>query len=364
MSHTLTIHKITPVPYSNLNRDDQGMPKRIKQGGVLRAMHSSQSIKRAIRTDFEENSMRIRPTTAERQADGSVRSAHLAELVCNRAMEINSELSQSDALKAAKKLVGALTKGAESTEGEAGRSTWLSREELEIAAMTCAEGSESDFIDGNKTGSLAIAAFGRMFAAQQNFNTEAAISVSPAISTHTAVIETDYFTTVDDSPSEKQQSGATFLGISAYTSATMYQSLTIDKAQLKESWTGFGDDSTRDLLTAMVKAMIYKLPRGKAHGTAPYSYPLVVLAEEQNYRMAYDFETPVAPGEEGGFGSTSIKRLSEQRTAAQKFDRANFGELQVVAGTASDDELASFDTPVADLNEFISKIVNWILADA
>lgn len=46
MYRNLTLHILTPVSYSNLNRDDSGVPKRIYQGGALRAMHSSQSIKK------------------------------------------------------------------------------------------------------------------------------------------------------------------------------------------------------------------------------------------------------------------------------------------------------------------------------
>ncbi len=351
MPKNLTIHKLSSIPYNNLNRDDTGTPKRINQGGVLRAMLSSQSIKRAIRVDYEENSL-----------DRSIRSANLAELVSARAQEINSALDSNEALKAARKLIGALTKK-EATEGEAGRSAWISYEELELAAVNVANSSEEDFILPGKTGALAIASFGRMFAQKQDLGTEAALSVSPAVSTHQALIEMDYFSTVDDSPSEKQGKGATFLGISAYTTAVMYQTATIDKDQLRRSWTGLQKDDARAVLSDLVRSVIYKLPRGKEHGTAPYTYPLVVLAEEQRYRTAYDFETPVPAGREGGYATKSIERLISQREAARRFDPGNFGEVAALSGTADSDLLAGFGLEPTPLDDFIGTVVDWILAD-
>ena len=316
-------------------------------------MLSSQSIKRAIRTDYEENSL-----------DCSVRSANLADLVATRAQEINPELDPKEALKAAKKLIGGLTKATESTEGEAGRSAWLSAEELEIAAFNVANNSEDNFIEPGKTGALAIASFGRMFAAKQELGTEAALSVSPAISTHQALIEMDYFSTVDDSPSEKQGKGASFLGVSAYTTAVMYQTVTIDKEQLRRSWTGLKQDDAHKMLSDLVRSIVYKLPRGKEHGTAPYTYPLAVLAEEQNYRMAYDFETPVqVDPEEGGYAALSIKKLAAQRSAAKKFDPSNFGSVAALSGTADSDLLINFELEPKPLDDFISTVVDWILTN-
>ncbi len=352
MPKNLTIHKLSSVPYNNLNRDDTGTPKRIHQGGVLRAMLSSQSIKRAIRTDYEENSL-----------DRSVRSANLADLVATRAQEINPELDPKEALKATKKLIGALTKASESTEGEAGRSAWLSSEELEIAAFNVANNSEDSFIEAGKTGALAIASFGRMFAAKQDLGTEAALSVSPAISTHQALIEMDYFSTVVDSPSEKQGAGATYLGVAAYTTAVVYQTITIDKEQLRRSWTGLEKEDARKMLSDLVRSIVYKLPRGKAHGTAPYTYPLVVVAEEQNYRTAYDFETPVQAGKDGGFAANSIEKLAAQRAAAANFDPNNFGSVTALSGTADSDLLAKFDLEPKPLDDFISTVVDWILTN-
>lgn len=354
MSNTLTLHILVPVEYGNLNRDETGTPKRVRQGNVQRALLSSQSIKRAARTDYELASM-----------DTSYRSANLAELVLERAKALNPNLDEKAAQQAANKLVGQLTKkGATGADDsvEPGRSTWLSSEELDVAALRVVDGSDEGFVEEGKSGALAIAAFGRMFAAEPKLQTEAAISVSPAVSTHEAIIETDYFSTVDDNPSEKQGSGATYLGIAAFTTSVMYRSVTIDRKQLQTCWTGMAGQDARNNLAAMITSLVYKLPSGKSRGTAPYTYPLVVLAEEQNYRMAYDFETPVDPGKEGGFGLTSVERLVQQRALATAFDPDNYPGLAVVSGTAEPNQLESFNLPVVNLPELREAVVDWILS--
>ena len=49
----IDIHALQTVPFSNLNRDDQGAPKTVIFGGAERTRISSQSWKRAIRRKVE-----------------------------------------------------------------------------------------------------------------------------------------------------------------------------------------------------------------------------------------------------------------------------------------------------------------------
>lgn len=153
MAKNLTLHIISNVPYSNLNRDDSGTPKRLMLGGALRAMHSSQSIKRGIRGKYEEASL-----------DLSVRSGKLVDEVLDIATKLNPEIEKESLRKPAAKRIGELTKS-EAAEKESDRSAWLSVEELTTLAQSLIDGEENnEYIADGKTGSLAIAAFGRMFA--------------------------------------------------------------------------------------------------------------------------------------------------------------------------------------------------------
>lgn len=349
MSSNLTVHLVDVIPWSNLNRDDTGLPKRTRQGGVERGLLSSQAIKRAARVDYEEKS-----------GDISVRSANLADAVAERATELSPETDSAQLLKAARTLVGQLTKDGAADADESGRSAWLSAEEIEAAATAILNDADALPIEEGRTGSLAIAAFGRMFANKANLKTEAAISVSPAVSTHAARIETDYFSTVDDKPREKQGAGATFLGVASYVNGVFYRTVTIDRAQLRRSWTGITRPDASENIEALITSLIYKLPRGKSHGTAPYTVPSLVLIEEQAYRVAYEFETPVQPGDGGGYLDATIERLRAEREAARRFDPDNFGPTAAIAGTASG--LDEFDAGVTTRKGIAERAARWILS--
>ncbi|ARX64195.1 CRISPR-associated protein Cas4 [Corynebacterium pseudotuberculosis] len=354
MSRHLTIHVVASVPYSNLNRDDSGTPKNVRRGGVTCALLSSQSIKKGIRTKYEDASL-----------DTSVRSGRIADDVLERAKVLAPEADTKALEKAVKKIIGTLTKAAEvnESEDESDRSIWLSAEELEAAAVSVVEQAEKkDFIEDGRTGSLAIAAFGRMFAAAPKKGTEAALSVSPAVTTHGVTIATDYFSTIDDIRERNRDvAGATYLGVAQYTTGVFYRTVTIDKEQLRESWTGLDREDAKENLAALVNAIIYGLPRGKQHSTAPFVQPALILAEEQSYRCAYDFESPVqADAREGGYLKPTMEELKRQYDSARAFDADNFGETQVVSGTYPEVSELFAGAKYADKNGFIDEVVAWI----
>lgn len=351
MSSNLTVHLVDVIPWSNLNRDDTGLPKRTRQGGVERGLLSSQAIKRAARVDYELKS-----------SDISVRSANLADAIAKRVAELSPETDPAQVLKSARILVGQLTKEStgDSESDESGRSAWLSAEEIEAAAHAVLTNASDLPMEEGRTGALAIAAFGRMFANRANLKTEAAVSVSPAVSTHAARIETDYFSTVDDNPNEKQGAGATFLGVASYVNGVFYRTVTIDRAQLRRSWTGITRPDASRNIEALITSLIYKLPRGKSHGTAPYTVPALVLIEEQAYRVAYEFETPVQAADGGGFLAATIERLRAEREAALHFDPNNFGPTAAIAGTAAG--LDSFGVEVTTRQGIAERVTQWILS--
>lgn len=350
MSKNITIHCVTNVPHSNLNRDDSGTPKRLMQGGALRAMHSSQSIKRGIRGKYEEASLDI-----------SVRSGKLVDEVIDMISSLNPEADAKSYQKAAAKRIGELTKGS-SSEAESDRSAWLSVEECTTLAQSLLDGDENaTFIHNGKTGSLAIAAFGRMFANAQEKNTEAAIAVSPGVTTHAATIESDYFSTGDDVRERNNESGATYLGVARYVNGTFYRTISIDKDQLKKSWAGYGVEGCRENLREFIRACVYGMPRGKENSTAPYTLPSLVLVEEQRYRSAYTFEKPVKVGAEGGYEEETIKELDRQFGRARSFDPGNFGPLEIVSGTADLADEAFAGVQRASLDAMIDSVVDWVL---
>jgi CRISPR system Cascade subunit CasC len=364
----LTIHSLTALPWHNLNRDDRGLPKQVREGGKTRGRLSAQSLKRAIRVAFELES--ATPTTK------SLRSRNLADEVVRRAAEITTgrgvQFDEKAAQKTATKIIKSLTANAVEEKVDAAEKddaapansdtiTWLSGEEIDALANAIAEGGGTilakDIIKST-TGSLALASFGRMFAAQSDLQTEASIAVGPATTTHPITIEVDYFTTVDD----LDDHGAGHLGQAFFTSGVYYRSVTIDKKQLKNSWTGWNSPDATERLSLLVRCIITALPTGKDNSSAPNTKPAIIIAEEQAHRTAYDFQEPVKAAPEGGYLQPSISRLISQATAARAFDAGEFGAT-FVSGTslfAEDSDMIPFDHSAGDLGQIVEAIVKWL----
>ena len=387
----LTLHVLTTLPWHNLNRDERGMPKTLTQGGVPRGMLSSQSLKRAARIDYERAIQ-----------DASYRSAgHAFKLVADRIDDIIAAtpgavpVDHDKALKSAKAAVNALVKSAEEKPAPTGKAksaaadgtepaavanddkdtnVWLSDDEVDLLAHalidSMANGKaahEASTVVGvdRKVASLAIAAFGRMFANAAHQQTNAAVAVSPATTTHQIVFETDYFTTVDDlnekyaEPNKAQ--GASYLDSANYTTGVYYRAITIDREQLRRSWSSFGDPDTTDRVRALVRSLICALPAGKKNSTAPYTKPLLVLAEEQAGRCAYEFETPVQPDPDGGYKAGSVRAVLTQRRDAVAFDPKGFGPATVAGTAVAAGDLAGVDDlTTGDLETVIDHVVKWL----
>lgn len=369
--NTLTIHTLTALPLHNLNRDESGAPKQIQEGGVTRARLSSQSIKRSARLEFER-------TLAERER--SVRSKiQVADIVATAVQVANDKgidvtPAKERALeKALRKIILKLTHGKDDAEKEADSDkkdtlVWLSAGERHLLAQNAVDQvlrAGTDDIDGDavdqSTDSLAIAAFGRMFAAAPTLTMEAAVAVGNATTTHEASIELDYFTAVDDLRAAAGDAGAGQLGYQMYTSGVYYQAITIDRAQLLRNYTGNLDSADgRSQLGELVRQLVVALPQGKKSGTAPFAMPSIVLLEEQSYRTAYQFQTPVQPDEDGGYLTTSAQALGEKASKARAFDEEAFGASFV---TGTDAELfGALDAQRGSLKDATEFAVEWILA--
>ena len=363
----MTFHLLNVLPWHNLNRGENGAPKTLRQGGAVRGMLSAQSLKRAARVAYE----------TQMSSDVSFRSASgLPSKVLDRAIEIAAATGVTlDEAKARKDISAAISslvakpKGEASDEDKKDTNVWLSADEVGLLAQRAVE-TQAGNLDGEllgnlgtgkKTASLGIAAFGRMFANANDRQTEAAIAVSPATTTHKLNIEVDYFTVVDDLPTGEHR-GASYLDVAQFTSGVYYRSFTIDRAQLHAAWADIDADDAPERLTALLRSLVYALPAGKKTSTAPNTRPAVVLAEQQTVRQAYEFDTPVVPAPNGGFTGPSIDQLLGQRNAAVSFDPALFGDTWVVGNV--DDRPVADATVAANLDEVVAHAVEWALAPA
>lgn len=401
---TITIHRLISVPFGNLNRDGQGAPKRAFVGGTTRSMLSAASIARNARERYErevlaehgystdgnplyQTSQVIMGSEAEDLAtlDVSVRSSRLADLAANRAEQIATSRGTkvTDALRKsyaerALKTIKSLNEKDPAGTGESKNSVFLSAEEIESLACALVDSTGKAAVPtegflkyGRASGSLMVATRGRFFAKGGDYITHASVAVSPAITTHAITPSVDYFVIAEENPSSEAGNGATFLDRAAYTSGTFYSSVSIDTEQLRKNWTGIDSPDARKSLTRMVRSYLYALPRGKENCTAPYTAPVLLLAEVQPSRFAYGLDRAVETQShrDGGFEVPSVKHLLAERASVLAFDPSLVEDsmlaLRLPQGTidelAQDSNLGLTDQPRGNVEDLLAFVVDRIL---
>lgn len=368
MSRFVTVHVVNALPLHNLNRDQNGLPKSQFDGGVQRARLSAQSLKRAARVAFRDagydQSLRTRYAVAE-----------TLNLANDYAAEQGLPFDAAKGQTSIKKVIDALCKSEDRQEAKKAAAEkdgkdvkdsdniiFLSRTELLALAHSTvnmqqdeAEPSLDHLVADVTSPSLDIAAFGRMFASAPGRGTHAAIAVSAAATSHQMALTADYFSAVEDVAQD--HAGAAHIGMSYYTSGVYYRSFTIDVDQLRRSWSAMSGDDATDTFAALIRALIRALPSGKATNTNPYTTPLLVLAETQGIRTAYEFDTPVVAGTDGGYKENTVRALAEQRDTAVNFDPANFGPATLWGNTYGADFHAETATNLDDVIAFITSHV-------
>ena len=86
-----------------------------------------------------------------------------------------------------------------------------------------------------------VALFGRMLAAAPAFNTEAAAQVAHAITVHTAAVEDDFFTAVDDLNTGEEDRGSGHMGETEFGAGVFYVYVCVDCESLVKNLSGHSD---------------------------------------------------------------------------------------------------------------------------
>lgn len=354
MTH-FTISRLVALPVHNLNRDETGAPKQVIEGGVLRAVLSSASIKRAGRVAFE----RSLP-----QDKRSIRTARLAELV-EREVSATRTLDEKQTAALTRRvnlIVDTLILGSErakardtkkadakTTEPDdvGNTAVYLSPREVTRIAQLALNDLDIDrasaraAVEG-KTESIPVALGGRMFAAA--FSQEAAIEVSPAVTVHEASIEMDFGTAVDDAAALFGDTGAAHMRFDQSTSGVYFQTTRIDLAQLARNL-DYTPEMDEELAAAFQQYLI-AVPTGGRSRSAAVALPSFMLVEKTRQPAGYSFHTPVSADDGGGYLAPAIESLITQAKAHRAFMPSAY-DTTVVAGV--DVASTSLDGLVADV---------------
>ena len=322
MRHFTQVHVLTAYPPSNPNRDDQGRPKSATYGQVQRLRISSQALKRAVRTS---------PVMRERlEGHMGTRTQQIGEQVREHLIEHGADFDT--AVEIAKRLAAVFGKVDE--EALRGNDPKVKLRQLAFISPTEREelfawgvralGGEEIPNDINRRvlkhhdQAVDIAMFGRMLANDAEYNREAAVQFSHAISTHRASIEDDYVTAVDDLKKREVGAHAAFVGDAAFGSGVFYLYTCLDN-ELLVSNLGGERALARMGASAFVEALALSTPKGGInsyghHGRAGYMF--VEAGDVQPRSLASAFLRPVA--DENVMGAS----VNAMAYMVESFDRA------------------------------------------
>ncbi|MEO5917259.1 MAG: type I-E CRISPR-associated protein Cas7/Cse4/CasC [Luteolibacter sp.] len=357
----IELHILQSFPVSCLNRDDVGSPKSAVFGGVTRARLSSQSLKRAVRLNFNESHYgdafhTTRTKLAhEKLVEDLIAGGLSLESAEPLALEVMSKLvDQAGAAKAKVDRNGRMNMPA---------LIWLSPSQLQAAAAAIL--ANKDTIEtataANSTTDKAakkaaekalkdaltpvtkaiqkagisdaadIAFFGRMVANDPSLNVEGASMFSHALSTHSSSNEIDFYTAVDDvkqrdgenDETEGEEAGAGMIGTLEFNSATYYRytAINLDLLFDKKHLVSLPAADRKEVLRSFIKALLIAIPGARQNSMNAATLPFEVLGirkiKGQPLQLANAFEAPVKANGKG-LQSASLTAMKEHLEKLEK----------------------------------------------
>lgn len=310
----IDIHALQTVPFSNLNRDDQGAPKTVLFGGAERTRISSQSWKRVVRHRVEQV-----------LGDTAVRTRRVVRGVAERLERQGWEKEEAEA--AGRQVARSAGNGIklersrdENDQEVLTTSVLLYLPEAGMDELTAIAAEHRDEVVaeeakpenkrkgvlpgeaiaevlGRRNGTINL--FGRMLAELPGANVDGAVQLAHAFTTHGTNVEYDFFAAVDDVEQQLGIPGSGHINTAMFSAGTFYRYANIDLRGLAAN---LGNDTAaaHELVTAFLDAFITTLPTGKATATAPSSVPDLIhiaLRDDRPLSLASAFEAPVQPTE-------------------------------------------------------------------
>jgi CRISPR-associated protein Cas7/Cse4/CasC subtype I-E len=167
-------------------------------------------------------------------------------------------------------------------------------------------------------GAADIAMFGRMLADDPEFNRDAAVQESHALTTHQALVEDDFYTAVDDLKTASEDAGAGFVGDAGYGSGVYYLYACIDVGLLVENLEG-DRDLAACAAAALAEAFAVSTPSGKRNSFAHQTRAGVIRAEagaQQPRSLAGAFFKPIEGDDLMAGSADALTAMADQLDAA------------------------------------------------
>ncbi|MGN0194714.1 MAG: type I-E CRISPR-associated protein Cas7/Cse4/CasC [Pseudoramibacter sp.] len=338
----IEVHMLKNYAPSNLNRDDTGTPKTCMFGGVQRGRISSQCLKRSWRiSKLFQN--------AVGKENFGFRTRKLPELIAEGLEKkgYDQDLAEEAAklaTKLGKKEKEKKSKGKQDNDDDkfiTGQIVFYSQDDINSMVdlfdqqmQNCTTEKDISKITLNQIMSgmkkrknpgitLDMALFGRMVTDDALCNVEASMQVAHAISTNRVMLESDYFTAVDD----LIKGGSAYIQDADFDSSCYYIYASIDTDKLEENLKkNMVCDQAKELvqktIPALIQTMAFTNPSGKQNTFASHVLPSAILVECRDQHipvsLANAFEKPVRADHNGGLIYHSIEQLINESEKLQK----------------------------------------------
>jgi CRISPR system Cascade subunit CasC len=321
------IHALQTVPYANLNRDDLGSPKTLIYGGAERTRVSSQSWKRVVRHEIER-----------RLGDPAVRTRRLVDSIAERlvAQDWDDELAVAGArqvmISAGGKDGGIkLEENANITSvtfylpvAGIDELTAIVAEHRDAVMSEAGKKKQTPVLPKDRVEAVlrsrngTIQLMGRMLAELPGAEVDGTVQFAHAFTTHATVVETDFFTAVDDIQ-KLGDAGSAHMNAGQFSAGTFYRYANVGLAALAGNLGG--DTATaRELVTEFLRAFVTTVPSGKQNPTAAMTIPdmvYIAVRTDRPISLAPAFEKPV-PGQLG-YAQPSQEALSDYASRLHEY---------------------------------------------
>lgn len=346
MTTFLQFHVLTTYPPSNPNRDDQGRPKQANLGGAPRLRLSSQSVKRALRES---------PSFQQGLAGHiGTRTKRLGERI-QQELAASEDVTPDQALAVANKVAEVFSKLESPAKGQPQQPltttlAFVSPEEWalarDLAGRLLAGESVTDkeikkMVLRRADGAVDIAMFGRMLASDPDYNREAAVQVSHAITTHRALVEEDWFSAVDDL-NKREDTGAGHLGEHGFGSGVYYLYACVNVDLLVENLAGDSSLAAKGL-EALAQALATATPRGKQNSHAHHPRAIFMRAERgtaqpRDLTGAFFKAVDMKDADVERASITALQTMADQidRAYGAAFDDSRVMDVRAGQGTLAD----------------------------
>ena len=357
MTRFVQLHFLTAYPPSNPNRDDMGRPKTAVYGGAPRLRLSSQSLKRAARLspamsealkgNMGERTQRLGDAVVEHLRERGTddeKARDIARQVAEVFGKIDAEAAKKDPDHVRIKQLAFVSPDERQAAMEMAERA-LAGESLNKEARERGKG-----ILRTADGAVDLAMFGRMLADAPDFNREAAVQVSHAITTHRAETEDDYYTAVDDLKKPAEDMGAGFVGEAGFGSGVYYLYVCIDIDRLVENLAG-DRALAQKALEAVTEAFATATPSGKRNSYGHHTRASYIRAEaggQQPRSLAAAFLKPVGDGDLLGASIRELRKTAAAFDSAYGASADGLAEMDLIDGSGTLDEVKSFAAKQVD----------------